>query len=204
MGTKLKPGAFDCYAAARPDEPIFTLMARDRSAPLIVRAWARKRRDDILTGEAHDAPLTPGDEEDLRKATEAEAVADDMTMWRRNNYGVWKGQLQRVARPQVTDELRGLVEEAARNIVGALAGIPSAFQTGLELYMATHRVTSSPAFHAFRHDFTLTDPLDRLGTCSLGPIPDGLVTIPGLLILDGNLIDAEPGRAILQLITVPA
>ena len=34
MATKTKPGAFDCYSKAEPDEPVFTLLARDPSAPL--------------------------------------------------------------------------------------------------------------------------------------------------------------------------
>lgn len=29
MGTKNNPGAFDCYANAEPDEPMFVLLARD-------------------------------------------------------------------------------------------------------------------------------------------------------------------------------
>jgi hypothetical protein len=40
MGTKEKPGEFDCYAAAAPDEPMFVLLARDPSAHLLVGLWA--------------------------------------------------------------------------------------------------------------------------------------------------------------------
>ncbi|MBX3488889.1 hypothetical protein [Parvibaculum sp.] len=43
MGTKNNPGAFDCYAAAEPDEPIFVLLGRDRHAPSLVRLWALAR-----------------------------------------------------------------------------------------------------------------------------------------------------------------
>lgn len=43
MGTKDKPGDFDCYAAAAPDEPMFVLLARDPSAPLLVSLWATIR-----------------------------------------------------------------------------------------------------------------------------------------------------------------
>jgi hypothetical protein len=40
LGTKLKPGKFDCYEKAEPDEPMFTLLARDPTAPLLIRIWA--------------------------------------------------------------------------------------------------------------------------------------------------------------------
>jgi hypothetical protein len=40
MGTKNNPGAYDCYANADPDEPMFVLLARDPSASLLVGLWA--------------------------------------------------------------------------------------------------------------------------------------------------------------------
>lgn len=43
MGTKNKPGAFDCYANAEPDEPMFILLGRDPLAPETVLDWARRR-----------------------------------------------------------------------------------------------------------------------------------------------------------------
>lgn len=49
MGTKNKPGDFDCYANADPNEPMFILLGRDEDAPNLVAAWARKRE---LRGEA--------------------------------------------------------------------------------------------------------------------------------------------------------
>lgn len=47
MATKNNPGAFDCYANAEPDEPMFTLLARDSCAAEVVREWARLR---VVTG----------------------------------------------------------------------------------------------------------------------------------------------------------
>lgn len=44
MGTKQNPGPFDCYAKAKPDEPMFVLLARDPLAPEIVRRWAELRK----------------------------------------------------------------------------------------------------------------------------------------------------------------
>jgi len=44
MGTKNNPGKFDCYAAAKPDEPMFVLLARDPIAPQLVQIWAAVAR----------------------------------------------------------------------------------------------------------------------------------------------------------------
>lgn len=46
MGTKNKPGNFDCYASAEPDEPMFTLLARDRLAGHLVSLWSKMRYGD--------------------------------------------------------------------------------------------------------------------------------------------------------------
>lgn len=43
MGTKQAPGAFDCYKAARDDEVMFVLLARDPLAPMLVDLWADLR-----------------------------------------------------------------------------------------------------------------------------------------------------------------
>lgn len=45
MGTKNNPGAFDCYANAHPDEPMFVLLGRDPFAPGLVLLWAALRRE---------------------------------------------------------------------------------------------------------------------------------------------------------------
>jgi len=43
MATKDNPGAFDCYTKAEPDEPMFTLLARDPAAPEAIYRWAQER-----------------------------------------------------------------------------------------------------------------------------------------------------------------
>lgn len=48
MATKNNPGKFDCHANADWDEPLFTLLARDRCAPMVVRFWALCRAVMIL------------------------------------------------------------------------------------------------------------------------------------------------------------
>ena len=46
MATKSKPGKYDCYANAEPDEPMFVLLARDKHAPALVWLWAVLRELD--------------------------------------------------------------------------------------------------------------------------------------------------------------
>lgn len=63
MATKTRPGVFDCYAAAKEDEPMFVLLGRDPMAPTLVRAWAKMR---VESGE------------DGAKVQEALRCADEM------------------------------------------------------------------------------------------------------------------------------
>src|SRR5271167_4124368 len=67
MGTKNNPGKFDAHAKAEPDEPTFTLLARDPMAPVLIRMWAAQRWAE------HDDP---------EKIAEARACADAMDRWR--------------------------------------------------------------------------------------------------------------------------
>lgn len=71
MGTKEKPGRFDCYSNAEPDEPMFVLLARDPQAPTTVRAWA------ALSKGSHDQA----------KLDEALSCADAMERWRNGRRG---------------------------------------------------------------------------------------------------------------------
>jgi hypothetical protein len=58
MGTKTDPGAYDCYANAKPDEPMFVLLGRDRHAAVLVNLWAYMRKaageSPAKVAEAHD------------------------------------------------------------------------------------------------------------------------------------------------------
>jgi hypothetical protein len=67
MGTKNNPGAYDCYANAEPDEPMFILLGRDKHAPALIRDWASRR---AMAGE------------DPAKVEEAYACADAMEAYR--------------------------------------------------------------------------------------------------------------------------
>jgi hypothetical protein len=67
MATKNNPGPFDCYANAAPDEPMFVLLARDWTAPSVVREWVRQRVGEGVTAQS--------------KLAEALACADAMEKW---------------------------------------------------------------------------------------------------------------------------
>ena len=82
MGTKNRPGLFDCYDAALPDEPMFHLLARDPDFARGIRSWANKRERDIKCGER---PLS-----DMKMVQEARDCASAGAIWRRDNLGVWR------------------------------------------------------------------------------------------------------------------
>jgi hypothetical protein len=77
VGSKKNPGEFDCYFNAKSDEPMFVLLARDITAPLMVRHWANYRESQILMG---TKPRS-----DSRMIIEARKCADDMEEWKKNN-----------------------------------------------------------------------------------------------------------------------
>jgi hypothetical protein len=71
MGTKNNPGKYDCYTKADPDEPLFTLRAKDPYAPLLVRLWAGLAEDNG---------------EDTDKVEEARECARQMFRWNQLKY----------------------------------------------------------------------------------------------------------------------
>lgn len=77
MGTKNNPASYDCYANAEGDEPMFVLLARDASAPEVVRQWANYRSMLIA--------LKQKPESDLPMIEEALACALAMEAWREEN-----------------------------------------------------------------------------------------------------------------------
>ena len=73
MTTKNNPGKFDCYTLAHPDEPIFTLLGRDKDAAVVVKMWAFLRLQQIELG------LRP--QSDRAQVTEAFMCATEMEIW---------------------------------------------------------------------------------------------------------------------------
>ena len=82
MGSKLNPGAYDCYENALPDEPMFVLLARDPSAPELVEYWATERQRQI------DNARRP--HPDQAMVDEAVRCAANMRHWRVVNNGKWR------------------------------------------------------------------------------------------------------------------
>lgn len=102
MGTKTEPGEFDCYGAALPTEPLFTLLGRDKLAPGLVRAWADEREDAVARGEAPES--------DREKINEARACASRMEAWRQQNDGAWRSQNPELPLgPRFLDDVPGAV-----------------------------------------------------------------------------------------------
>lgn len=91
MGTKNEPGKFDCHAKAEPDEPLFTLIARDPFAARLVRLWASLSEKDLAAASHQFACLcheaSKADSHSLAhfgKISEAEYCAAAMDAWRTN------------------------------------------------------------------------------------------------------------------------
>lgn len=74
-----------CFAAAKHDEPIFVLLARDPSAPALVRDWAHRREIEI------NACRRPSS--DMEKVKAARDTADQMEHWRVDHDGEWRSGL---------------------------------------------------------------------------------------------------------------
>jgi hypothetical protein len=74
VATKNNPGKFDCYEKAEPDEPMFTLLARDPMAAKVVRYWIELRKQ---------AAYNPGLVTEHTVIAEARACADAMEDWLR-------------------------------------------------------------------------------------------------------------------------
>jgi hypothetical protein len=76
MGTKNNPGQYDCYDKADPDEPIFTLRAKDDTAPFTIRMWVAWR---LLEARVTNMPVGASYG---AKLDEALACADAMEKWK--------------------------------------------------------------------------------------------------------------------------
>lgn len=92
MATKAQPGQFDCHAKAAPDEPIFTLRAKDPVAPFLVEIWVASRMGqmDVIMETVARMSNDPGvisrvSTDGYEKLTEATKCAGDMRRWRREN-----------------------------------------------------------------------------------------------------------------------
>jgi hypothetical protein len=78
--TAAQPGPYDPLEKAKPDEPIFTLVARDPHAPATVLHWVGLARAAAMEIEDHEQRR-----HDLQKCTEAEMIACDMITFRKGH-----------------------------------------------------------------------------------------------------------------------
>jgi hypothetical protein len=98
MGSKNQPGAFDCYANALPDEPMFVLLARDKCAPAAVEKWIELREGLIKIGMAPES--------DRAMLAEARQCLASMVAWREANDGRWRKPQVEGVDPTTTDLLK--------------------------------------------------------------------------------------------------
>lgn len=78
--TAANPGPYDPLEKAKPDEPVFTLVARDPHAPATVLHWVDLARTSAMAIDDHDQRR-----HDLQKCTEAEMIACDMITFRKGH-----------------------------------------------------------------------------------------------------------------------
>lgn len=104
MGTRINPGRFDCHAAALPDEPQFTLLARDPLAGFLVSIWSSLRLGADIEGAqakfrkmAEAAASRYWTDPDVDKAAEALDCALEMFRWREDNEGRWRQPIEQAA-----------------------------------------------------------------------------------------------------------
>lgn len=84
MGTRQNPGKYDCLSKAKPDEPIFVILGRDRHGAAVVREWARLRELAIAMDIAPQS--------DAAMVREARQLADKMEAWREKNWVKRRGK----------------------------------------------------------------------------------------------------------------
>lgn len=114
MSTKSIPGAFRCYEAALPDEPMFVILGRDPAGPATIDFWANQR---IKMGKVS----TDDDRDRIRAAVDE---AKDFQQWRDEQIAfaqendqppIWK-------LPRIMDErpIPQFVENTRIDIVGRM------------------------------------------------------------------------------------
>lgn len=104
-----------CFINALADEPAFVLLARDESAPKLVRQWAAIRSSLISTG------LKP--ESDRRQIAEAYALANQMEAWRRDADEAWRKQGQLAFPPVSGGETLSEEAKAALDVMTYGTGV---------------------------------------------------------------------------------
>ena len=112
MGTKRNPADNDCYVRALPDEPMFVLLARDKSAPGMVSTWCQVRLAEMGAG-------LRSIEDNMPVIREAQRCAGAMEAWRiehgeRNGVPAWKRPNASTFDSEYMNEARSLLAIALR------------------------------------------------------------------------------------------
>lgn len=92
MGTKLNPGAFDCYAKLEPNEPYFVIMGRDPMGQQLVTMWAvgaelrlSSLREEAKANGASDADVSaevnPAFKSEEDKIAEARRISEELATY---------------------------------------------------------------------------------------------------------------------------
>lgn len=97
MSTKANPSPNDCYLKAEPEEPLFTLLGRDPTAPFVVIFWAKMRTLAGLSTPEHVAEAMATSEE-LRdwamKLGKSDKLAAAFDAFRKACFEVAKAELE--------------------------------------------------------------------------------------------------------------
>ncbi len=114
MATKNNPGAFDCYANAEPDEPIFVLLGRDPAAPAAIARWVTERIG-VGKNDRGDPQIV-----------EALECAGDMSEWHRNRNDQKLRrrtllQLIQIALPCIDRDAAATEDAATRRMIDSVA-----------------------------------------------------------------------------------
>lgn len=157
MSTKIRPGPYDCYADALPDEPMFILLARDQTAPDRIRDWADIKRKQLIADYGalpESDPKSPRAVEfrdEMAKCQNADEIAHDMATWRALHDGAWRNPASR-AEPVMSPDLRDAIHDEVRRCVASLSVAGLA-----QISIVEHRYKpwSMPGFAIWRHYFRI-------------------------------------------------
>lgn len=152
MATKTNPGEFPCYAAALPDEPIFTILGRDPAGPATLRFWASER--------ARQGKTINADDFDRHSAALVDAVAFEQ--WRERNLDPvgdgtpsWK-----LPRPDNLDDGPAICIQPGEHTIGlreALMNLQMLENRGDSLRSPGAQKTHSRKLHLIRQMIELLD-----------------------------------------------
>jgi len=178
MSTKSMPGPFNCYAAAMPDEPIFTILGRDAAGPATIRFWCSERAR---------LGLDKSDDDISRIAT-ALGEANQFAHWREANLDpmgdgkpTWKLPLQIVGEG---DPIR---VDPSKSAARALEDAAAAYRALVELHNRPGRLFSPGAQNRHLEEASL---LQQLGE-ALGEVEPIEYAMTAQFVDEGDL-DPRP------------